>query len=106
MCATVVAEKLSCLWGKPQNVSFSTCQKMCSCRFAWQAWHFVTFDVFQPEWRRDVVAEKLSCLCGKLQKRVFLDVSEDVLMSFCVAGVALGDIGCVSAGMCACDRRI
>ena len=25
------------------NVSFSTCQKMCACRFAWQAWHLVTF---------------------------------------------------------------
>ena len=24
------------------NVSFSTCHKMCSCRFAWQAWHFLT----------------------------------------------------------------
>ena len=38
-----------------------------------------------------VVAEKLACLWGKPQKRVFLDVSEDVLMSFCVAGVALCD---------------
>ena len=35
----------SCLaYGKSRtSVSFSTCQKMCSCCFAWQAWHFVTF---------------------------------------------------------------
>ena len=38
-------------------------------------------------------------------KRVFLDVSEDVLMSFSGAGVALCDIRCVSAGMCVHDRR-
>ena len=30
--------------GSHKNVS--TCQKMCSCRFAWQVWLFVTFDVF------------------------------------------------------------
>ena len=28
----------------------------------------------------------------KPQERVFLDVSDDVLMSFCVAGVALCDV--------------
>ena len=39
------------------------------------------------------------------QKRVFLKVSEDVLPSFCVAGVALCDICCVSGGMCVRDRR-
>ena len=83
-----------------KNVSFSTykrvffrCQKMWSCRFAWQAWHFVTFDVFQPECVcTTVVRIKLPCLWEKSQKRVFLDVSEDVLMSFCVAGMALCDI--------------
>ena len=42
--------------------------------------------------RTSVVAEKLACLWGKPQKRVFLHVSEDVVMSFCVAGVALCDI--------------
>ena len=56
----------------------------------------------RPSWQK-------SCrvYAGKPQKRVFLDVSEDVLMSFCVAGVALCDIRCVSAGMCVCvrDRR-
>ena len=41
---------------------------------------------------------------GKPQKRVFLDVSEDVLMSFCVAGVTLCDSRRVSARMCVRDR--
>ena len=48
---------------------------------------------------------KLPCQWEKLRKRVFFDVSEDVLMSFCVAGVALCDIGRVSGGMCVHDRR-
>ena len=88
-----------------KNVSFSTCQKMCSCRFAWQAWHFVTVDVFQEECVcATVVGEKLPCPPGKPQKRVFLKVSEDVLMSFCMAGVTLCDSRCVSAGMCVRDR--
>ena len=26
-----------------KNVTFLTCQKLWSCRFAWQAWHFVAF---------------------------------------------------------------
>ena len=42
--------------------------------------------------RTTVVRVKLACLWGKPPKRVFLDVSEDVLISFCVAGVALCDI--------------
>ena len=48
---------------------------------------------------------KLPCLWGKLPKRVFLEVSEDVLMSFCVAGVPPCDMRCVSAGMCARGRH-
>ena len=39
-----------------------------------------------------VVASKLPCLLETSQKRDFFDVSEDVVMSFCVAGVALRDI--------------
>ena len=35
---------------------------------------------------------KLPCLWEKSYKRVFFDVSQDVLMLFCVAGVALCDI--------------
>ena len=40
---------------------------------------------------KTVVRLKLPCLWEKLQKRVFVDVSQDVVMSFCVAGVALCD---------------
>ena len=70
------------------GVAHSTWQKMCSCRFEWQGWHFVTFDVFQEEYVCATVAMvMLACLWGKPQKRVFLDVAEDVFMSFCVAGV-------------------
>ena len=99
VCARPSWQKSCRVYGEShQNVSFSTCQKMCSCRFVWQAWRLVTLDVFQLEWRP---SWQKSCrvYAGKPPKRVFLDVSEDVLMSFCVAGVALGDIGCVSAGM-------
>ena len=53
--------------------------------------------------RATVVAEKLPCLWGELQKVVFSKVSEDVLMSFRVAGAALCDIPCVS-GMCVRGR--
>ena len=53
----------------------------------------MTFDVFQEECVcTTVVKVKLACLWGKPPKRVFLDVSEDVLISFCSAGVALCDI--------------
>ena len=59
---TVMAEKLACLLGEPQKQS-KTCQKMWSCRFAWQAWRFVTFDVFQEECVcAAVLRVKLSCL--------------------------------------------
>ena len=89
----VVKVKLACPRGGHKNVSFSTCQKMCSCRFAWQARHFVTFDVCEEECvRTAVVKVKLACPWGKPPQRVFLNVSEDVLMPFCVAGKALCDL--------------
>ena len=48
---------------------FSTCEKMWSCRFAWQTWHFVTCDVFQEECvRATVVAEKVAVSMGKATK--------------------------------------
>ena len=50
-----------------------------------------------------VVRVKLACLWGKPQKHVFRDVSEDVLISFCVAGVALCDID-VCEEECVCAR--
>ena len=53
----------------------------------------MTFDVFPEECVcTTVVRVKLACLWRKPQERVFLDVSEDVLMSFCMAGVVLCDI--------------
>ena len=125
-----------CAHGKSRkNVSFSTSQKMWSCRFAWQAWHFVTFNMCEVRDPREaevavpmgkvarpclfrhvkrcghvalrgrrgtlchstcvrcatLVRLKLPCLWEKLQERVFFDVSKDVVMSLCVAGVALCD---------------
>ena len=41
---------------------------------------------------RDPREAEVAVPMGKLHKRVFFDVSEDVLMSFCVAVVALCDI--------------
>ena len=38
---------------------------------------------------RIVSAEVAVPIMGKVAKRVFFDVSQDVVMSFCVAGVAL-----------------
>ena len=38
-----------CVAGKGLRDIVSTCQKMCSCRFAWQAWHFVTFHVCEVQ---------------------------------------------------------
>ena len=108
---------------------------MWSCRFAWQAWHFVSFHVCEVRDSREaevavpmgkvartclfrrvkrcghvalrgrrgtlchstcvrcatLVRLKLPCLWEKLQERVFFDVSKDVVMSLCVAGVALCD---------------
>ena len=50
MCARPSWQKSCCVYGEShKNVSLSTCQQMCSCRFAGQARHFVTFDAFQPE---------------------------------------------------------
>ena len=54
---------------------------------------------------RDRRGRKVACLWGKPPNLVFLDLSEDVVMSFCVAGVALCDISCVSGGICVHDRR-
>ena len=42
--------------------------------------------------RRVVVGSLIPCLWGKLQNLSFLKVSKSVVMSFCVAGVALCDI--------------
>ena len=83
-----------------------------SCHFAWQAWHFLTFsNLFYTVWKvsklKEVSHEMLvlllphvssrvsgfpvasPCLWGKLQNLSFLEVSKNVVMSLCVAGVAL-----------------
>ena len=56
-------------WKSRKNVTFLTCQKLWSCRFAWQAWHFVTF---QHVSRR---VKKLFCVAGA----ILATFSEDVL---------------------------
>ena len=42
--------------------------------------------------RRVVLARLIPCLCGKLQNLSFSNVSKQVVMSFCVAGVAVCNI--------------
>ena len=53
MCTTVGGPKWSCLWEKPQKMYLSLrvrrCGQLWSRHFAWQAWHFVTFDVCEEE---------------------------------------------------------
>ena len=106
VCTAVVAEKLPCLSGKrPKrvflDVSEDVVMPFCVACVAGVA--LCDIRCVQPECVcAAVVAEKLPCLWGEPPNRVFLEVSEDVLMLFCVAGVALCDIQCVSAGMCVC----
>ena len=38
-----------CVAGTGLRDILSTCPKMWSCRFAWQAWYFVTFHVFEVQ---------------------------------------------------------
>ena len=67
----------------PKRVFLDVSEDVLMFFFAWQVWHFVTFDVFREECVcAAVVRLKLPCQWGKPQKRVFLDVSEDVIMSF------------------------
>ena len=54
---------------------------------------------------RDRREGKVVVPMGKATKRVFLDVSQNVVISFCVADVALCDIRRVSGGMSVRDRR-
>ena len=41
------------------------CHKMCSCRFAWQAWHFVTFRVCEVQ---DCREAEVAVPMGKVAK--------------------------------------
>ena len=114
-------ESLVFLW--PRRVYGESCKtshfwrfpSRLSCRFAWQAWHFVTFrnlfyTVPKVSKLKEVshemfvlmlprVSSRVSgfpvaspCLWRKLQNISFLDVSKQVVMPFCVAGVSLCDI--------------
>ena len=71
------------------------------CNMSWKStenWHERRFcsrcirKLVEKRWFWHCEVWKLPCLWEKSQKHVFFDVSEDVLLSFCVAGVALCDI--------------
>ena len=100
VCARPLWQKSCRVYGKSHiSVSVSTCQKMWSCRFAGEVCEEESVCA-RPSWPQ-------SCrVYGKgHKKRVCFDVSEDVVISFCVAGVALCDIRSVWGGMCVHDRR-
>ena len=104
-----------CLWGKLQNISFSKVSKqvvmsfcmagmalcdiptcLLTCRKC-QNWKNVSHEMLVL--LRPRVSSRVSgfpvaspCLWGKLQNISFSKVSKQVVMSFCVAGVALCDI--------------
>ena len=105
----------SCLWGKPQNLSFSkvskqvvmsfcvagvalcdipscliTCGKYQNGRKSRTKCLFFCIHASRLESLVSPVAS--SCLWGKPQNLSFSKVSKQVVMSFCVAGVALCDI--------------
>ena len=82
-----------CLWGKLQNLSFchvancETCRKMPEVSYEMLVFlhprvlsRVAGFPVASP------------CLWGKLENLSYSNVSKQVVMSFCVAGVALCDI--------------
>ena len=55
--------KVDVSMGEATKTCFLSVSEAVLCRFAWQAWHFVTFDVFQQECVcTTVVAEKLARL--------------------------------------------
>jgi len=100
-----------CLWGKPQNLSFSKVSKqvvmsfcvagvalcniptrLITCRNC-QNWRMsrtkCSFFCIHLSRLESLV---FLCLWGKLQNLSFSKVSKQVIMSFCVAGVTLCDI--------------
>ena len=89
--AAVVGAKLPCLWEKSQNVTFLTCQKLWSCRFAWQAWHFVAFQHVSRRVKNRFVWQA-QYFCYIFRRCVAFFVAGAALwtppMSFCVAGAA------------------
>ena len=78
-----------CLWGKLQNLSFRHVANCENCRKSRTKCWFFCIHVSCLEslvflWRR--------CLWGKLENISYSNVSKQVVMPFCVAGVALCDI--------------
>ena len=58
--------------GKVANMSFLTCHKMWSCRFAWQACHFVTFHMCEV---RDPREAEVAVPMGKVAQTCHVDES-------------------------------
>ena len=82
----VVASLIPCLWGKLQNLSFSKVSTQLSCRFAWQALHFVTFQpaCYRVEsFKLEEVSHQMLVL---LRPRVSSRVSAFPLASPCLWG--------------------
>ena len=78
-----------CLWGKLQNLSFCHVANCENCRksrtkFCFFCIHVSCLESLVFLWRRP-------CLWGKLENLSFSNVSKQVVMSFCVANVALCD---------------
>ena len=76
-------------YGKSRkSVTLWTCQKLCSCRFAWQAWHFVTFQHVSRRVQNRFVWQA-QYLCYIFRRCVAFFVAGAALwtppMSFCVA---------------------
>ena len=74
-----------------KNVTFLTCQKLWSCRFAWQAWHFVTLRHVSRRVQNRFVWQA-QYFCYIFRRCVAFFVAGAALwtppMSFCVAGAA------------------
>ena len=111
----VVASFIPCLWGKLQNLSFSKgfqagCHVVLRSRRG-TVWHSSLFDNVSKASKLEEVSHEMlvlprprlssrvpgfldrsPCLWGKLQNLSFSKVSKQVVMSFCVPGVALCDI--------------
>ena len=113
-------ESLVFLWrrrvygGSWKTYPFRMFPSRLSCRFAWQAWHFVTFQTcLIMYWNvkiggslvRNACFSASTCLVssrwfscgvavpmGEAGKPVLFECVKQVVMSFCVAGVALCDI--------------
>ena len=75
------------------KISARMCSEGCPCIvWASDGWTLVFASTGSSCCRRVVLACLIPCLCGKLQNLSFSKVSKQVVMSFCVAGVAVCDI--------------